>query len=198
MRAGLIILFTLISVINCNIVDFIRLFDGGKTDLANGKPNGKECDAWSRVTNKTSKRWDTKFLSTCFNPKSQRPQCYLELKQFKPDKALKVMNLVLDIEYVPDDKLCAGRCGLDAVIIVYTSNARPKKHTMRIRGFLPGNKATKVYRLENYNKINALYFRITPVDFCGKIQNVRLFVGKVLCGAEQLGLVKYPSFVKSK
>ena len=195
MRAGLfIIILTLTSLIDCNVVDFIRLFDGGKMDLVNGKPNGKECDAWSHVTNSTNNQSDTKFLTTCFDPKSQRPQCYMELTQFKPAKNLKILNLVLDVDYIPDDKLCTGRCGLDAVIIVYRSGVRPETITMK----LPKDKSTKVYRLKNHEKINALYFRITPIDFCGKIRNVRLFIGKVLCDTEQLELVDYPSFVKSK
>ena len=195
--------FYVISVINCAIVDFVRLFDGSNSDLINGKPNGKECEEWitRHVTNNTKDQSDltkdTKFLATCFDPKVVRPQCYLELPQFRPPKNVKISNLIFTIEYTPDDQLCTGRCGLESSILVYRTGMRPVQYKLPIQGYSPGNKVTKVYQFENSELVNALYFRITPVDFCGEIRNVRLFVGKELCDAGILELVKLPSFVKS-
>ena len=199
MKAGLFIIALWMAsfapfLTNGAIINYIRLFDGGKTDLKNGKPNGKACHEWqTRVTN------GTKFLNTCFDPTSAKQQCYLERVQFKPNKEINIENLVLTMDYDIDFKLCTGRCGLETSLLVYYKlGKKPEQLKNSIQGSLIRNKVTKVYRFKYPKLINALYFRITPVDYCGTIHNVRLFVGETLCASQISGLVQFPSSVNGK
>ena len=181
------ILLFLIFASSSNAIDFVQ-----KYTLSNVKKiNGKDCQKWGlKVDSQSTDK------QICFDPNSDKILCNLEIGQFKPPESpdAKVTNLILEFDYLPDATKCTGRCGIKHSLLIYLKGSRPKE----LSDVISGTKARTVkrtYHFENPDNINAIYFRMTPIDYCGRIRNVKLYIDKIACKKSQLELTEFPNLL---
>ncbi|XP_066916357.1 adhesion G-protein coupled receptor G6-like [Clytia hemisphaerica] len=185
----LIFLFTCTQAINA--IDFVQKYTLSNVD----KINGKDCEKWTWKTDAPQ----STDKQICFNPKSDKILCNLELPQFKPPKTPdgKITNLILEFDYIPDVTSCTGRCGIKHSLLVYLKESQPQELSDVITG-TKSKTVKRTYHFENPDNINGIYFRMTPIDYCGRIRNVKLYIDEIACKKNQLELAEFPNFLKDE
>jgi hypothetical protein len=162
----------LVLIADTSKVTYIDPIMSSKKQLVEGKERGKDCRNWSRT--QPANPGSPVFLSSCYKPQEILQPCYLERPQ---TRVKKIGNLVLDLEVQPGKSCTTGKCRLEISLVIYRSEGRPVTQKISYTGFSINERLQKIYLLEKDDKINAIYLRITPIEFCGAIENYRLYTG---------------------
>ena len=159
-------------IIHASKVTYIESnMDDPNKQLVEGRERGKNCRNWSRT--QQDKPGSPVSLSSCYKPEEVLQPCYLERPQ---TRAKQMRNLVFDLQVRPNDSCATADCRLDIDLVAYRNTLKTSStHKMSYTRFPLNENLRKVFLLQKPDEINAIYFRITPVNFCGTIQSYRVY-----------------------
>lgn len=186
------VLVLLLALVLCDVQYFVKFDETNNGGLRNGVP-GSDCNPWRY--NATQRSWNICFKST------SNPQCYLERPQFairRNHPKILVINVAAKLNRC--EKRNTTLCSLTKqsvsvdLVIYYKHGLNPRTYTWRILKKSGGEdivyQEQKIVHTEIPALINAIYFRISPIEFCGFVTNVTIF--SYVCPATIKDMVIYP------